>query len=54
MEAMQELLAALERIIEGLANGGELEGLPSGTPVSVPIDDIWAVMEAMAKAKGGV
>ena len=48
------LLAALEKIIEGVADGGELEGLSSGTPVSVPIDDIWAAVEAIAKVtKGG-
>ena len=40
-----ELLAALDRIIEGVADGGELE-VPSGTPVSVPIDDIRAAVEA--------
>jgi hypothetical protein len=51
--AAPDLLAAANRIIEGLADGGELEGLPSGTPVSVPIDDIVALCEAIAKAKGG-
>ncbi len=45
-----ELLAALDRIIEGAANGGELEGLSSGTPVSVPIDDIRAAVEAIDRA----
>lgn len=51
--AAPDLLAVLERIIKGLANGGELEGLSSGTPVSVPVDDIWSAVEAIAKAKGG-
>ena len=50
--AAPDLLAAANRIIEGLANGGEIEGLPSGTPVSVPIDDIYALVQAVAKAEG--
>jgi len=48
-----ELLAAAIRIIEGLADGGELGGLPSGTPVSVPTDDIVTLCEAVARAEGG-
>ena len=48
-----EVLAAANRILEGLADGGELEGLPSGTPVTVPIDDICALSRAVAKAEAG-
>ncbi len=46
-----DLLTAANHIIEGLADGGELAGVSSGTPVSVPIDDIVALCEAVAKVE---
>ena len=52
LAAAPDLLAASSRLISRLANGGELEGLPEGTLVSVPIDDICALAQAITKANG--
>ena len=51
--AAPELLAAANQLIEGLVDREVVEGLPSGTLVSVPIDDICALCEAITQTKGG-